>query len=314
MSEKQHLDLDKSLAAGKRPEDPETASLFDAAAGLKDALPSEAPGSHLNKALFVQSVAARRRRFGPVRFLAPALACLLLLAGVAVLGRTAAPGDELYSVRTALQAFGLAESPEEEADARIAEANGALTDARELLASEPEASQRLVLGAIADLDRARRLLRDETGVARQLSLIATLEDRAVNLLVQIESPPQPTPGEKDDNSGPGGGDEDNSGPGGGDDDNSGPGGGGDDNSGPGGGGDDSSGPGSGGDDSGGGDSSGSGSGDDDSSGSGSGSGDTSGSNSGPGGGGGDDSSGSGSGSSTDSSGPGSGDDSTSGSG
>jgi hypothetical protein len=300
MSDKQELDLDRSLAAGKRPEDPETGPLFDAATAFKDSLPSEAPGSRMNKALFVQAVGSRRSRFGPVRFLAPALACLLLLAGVAILGRTAAPGDDLYSVRTALQAFGLAESPGEEADARIAEANGALTDARELLATEPEASRRLALSVIADLARARRLLRDETGIARQLSLIATLEDRAVNLLVQIESPPQPTPQDnKDNNSGPGGGDDDKSGQGGGDEKNSGPGGGDDDNSGPGGSGgdDDNSGPGGGGDD----DNSGPGGGGDDSSGSGGG-----GDNSGPGGGG-DDSSGSGSGGGGDSSGPGSGD-------
>jgi hypothetical protein len=297
MSEKKELDLDRALASGRRPDDPELGSLYDSATGFRDSQRAEAPGSHMNKALFVQSVGGRRRRFGPMRFLVPALACLILLAGVAILGRTAAPGDDLYSVRTALQAVGLADSPEEEADERITKANGALSDARSLVLSDPVESQRLTLVAIADLVRARRLLRDETGVARQLSLITMLENRAVNLLVQIESPPPATPAESDDDSsGPGSGDDDSSGPGGGGDDKSGPGGG-DDNSGPGGE-DDSSG-----------DNSGSGGGGDDSSGPGSGDGsggdDSDGDNSGPGGGGGDDDgSGSGSGGDGDNSGPG----------
>jgi hypothetical protein len=296
VTDKQEFDLDRALNTGERPTDPELASLYDSAAGLKDALPADAPGARMHKAMFVEGVGARRRRATPMRFLVPVLACMLLLAaGVTILGRNTEPGDDLYSIRGALQAVGLADTPAEEAETCLADANRYLNRASALVDSNPEEARRLTFAAIAELARARRLM-GEDGSASAMSLIATLEDRAVNLLVQLESPPAAAPRDDsgDDNSGPGSGDDDSSGPGGGDDsgedDNSGPGGdddSGDDRSGRDGGGDDdrSGSGGGGGDDSD--DNSGSG-GDDDNDGSGGGGDDSSGS-----GGGGDDSSGSG---------------------
>lgn len=227
MSDKRELELDRALSSGTRPSDPELAGLFDAAGGLADPLPDDAPGARRHKAMFVQGVAARRRSFGGIRFLVPALACLLLLAAVAALGRQATPGDDLYSVRTALRAVGLAESPEAEADELKDRAFASIGDAREALgASRPAEARRQLLSALTDLGRARRLLDDESGVGGLLLVIEGAEDRAVDLLVQLESSSE-TPGEDDDSSGPGSGDDsddDNSGPGSDDsEDNSGPG-------------------------------------------------------------------------------------------
>lgn len=314
MTEPLERELDKALRTGEGAEDPRLTDLVRQADQLETELAHEAPSGGRERAVFIQGVALRHRRFLGLRILAPAVVVLTALVAVGGFSRSALPGDTLYPMRQALASVGLAPSSTEEAERRLDAAERALDLANLKVASDPLEAEELSLGAITSVRQAERLLEDvdtERG-DDLLDRADDLEDRSLNILERLEERRERAAeraeqrqdrleeAAEEDNSGPGGGDDDNSGPGSGDDD-------GDDNSGPGsgddGGGDDSSGPGSG-DDGGGDDSSGSGSGGDgdtDSSGSGSGGdGDSSGSGSGGDG----DSSGSGSGG--DSSGPGSG--------
>ncbi len=329
----EHLEreLDRALSTGKGVEDPRLTDLVRQADAVEAELSREAPSGGRERALFIEGVGLRHKRFPGLKVLAPAVIVLGALLAVVSLGRSALPGDTLYPVREALASMGLATSPTEEAERRIGSADRALDSAALRVGTQPLEAQQLAFGAIADLERARRLLDDVTGNEAQelLKQASELEGRANAILARVwrhigpgpSSSATPSPeATNDDNSGPGSGDDDNSGPGSGDDD-SGPGSGDDDNSGPGSGDEDNSGPGSGDDDdnsgpgSGNEDNSGPRSGDDDNSGPGSGGDEDS---SGPGSGdGGGDSSGSGSGDSSaagDSSGSGSGDSSGSGSG
>ena len=331
MNEDRDRALDRALGPGSSPADDELAVLAARASALKTELHTPAPNAARERALFVQGVGGRKSGFLPLRFMVPAALVVAALVAIAGFGRTALPGQTLYPVREALASVGLAKTAEEEIDRRLASAREHITDATTIGLGDPATAQAYVLGAIADLERARTLTDklSQNARAARLETIGRLEERAVDLLVRINEGPDPEDEIRgEDNSGPGSGDDaggdDNSGPGSGDDDDdsSGPGSGdddgGDDNSGSGSGddsgGDDNSGSGSGGDDDrdGDGDRSGSGGDSDDSSGSGSG-GDDDDSGSGSGGGDSDDSSGSGSGSG-DRSGSGGGDDDSSGSG
>lgn len=240
MNERRENDLDRALTAGRDPSEAELATLVTQAQLLKAEFGAEPPAARHERALFVQGVAARKRSLRPVGLLVPAAVLATLLLVVAVLGRTAIPGQTLYGVREALATVGLARGPSEEIEKRIDEATAGLIEARVLVPASPGAAQSLVFEAIADLDRARAFVSDvsRAEAGEYLAVITRLEDRAAAIIVALD------PGARTDAELKGG--EDNSGPGSGEDsgdDNSGPGGG-DDNSGPGGG-DDSSGEGDG---------------------------------------------------------------------
>ena len=305
MTERRDERLDETLSTGRRSSDPELDALTEQAERLREELSVPPPAARRQRTLFVQGAAGRSRSFNAFRFLAPAAIVVAGIVALAGFGRTALPGQTLWPVREALSTVGLAATPEEEIDRRIDLARAQCREAADLEISHPLQAQDLVLGAIGDLERARALAEELDRDQRSTYLLAIgeIEDWAIEMIVETEEiapVDEESPGEDDDNSGPGGDDSDgdgNSGPGGGDS-------GDDDNSGPGGGGDDNSGPGDGDD-----------SGDDDNSGSGSdGSGGDDSSGSGSGDSGGDDSSGSGGGDDSGSSGSGSGDSSGSGGG
>ena len=270
----------------EREKDLQAAELADLARRLEAALDVEAPEARSEKALFVAGAGARARRSSWTAALFPATAAVAVLIAVALVSRTALPGQALYPVRKVLGGVGLAPSTAREARALLDDAEGLVVAAEGAAPSSPTRAQGLALEALSVLREAERLA-DELDGERTEAFdreIDALEDRAE----EADDLADDTLDEREDAE-----DRGDSG-----DDSSGPGSGGDDSSGPGSGGDDSSGSGSGGDDS-----SGSGSGGDDSSGSGSGGGDDS-----SGSGSGDDSSGSSSGGGGDSSGSGSGDD------
>ncbi|HYN36507.1 MAG TPA: hypothetical protein VEV82_05975 [Actinomycetota bacterium] len=288
MNENRERDLDRALGSGGHPSDQELAALLDQAELVKSELHAISPTAARERTLFVQGVAARSSSPSASRFLAPAAFVAGVLIAVAGFGRNAVPGQTLYPVRQALASVGLASSPTEEIERRIADAREQLAEASSLTGSDPSSAQSHVFEAVFDLRRARDFLRDVPTVEQggYLASIVRLEDRAAGMIADLERAEKSDAelrGNDEENSGPGSGSDDSSGPGSGSEDNSGPGsgdegGGGDDSSGPGsgddgGGGDDSSGPGGGDDKSGSGggdDSSGPDGGDDGSSGSGSG--------------------------------------------
>ena len=241
MNERRENDLDRALTAGREPSEAELATLVRQAGLLKAEFGAEPPAAHHERALFVQGVAARKRSVRPVGLLVPAAVLSTLLLVVAILGRTAIPGQTLYGVREALATVGLARSPSEEIERRIVDATAGLIEARVLVESSPRTAQGLVFEAIADLDRARAFVSDvsRAEAVEFLAAITRLENRAAAIIVAVNSGARTDADLKgdEDNSGPGDGRLDNSGPGSDDDS-------GDDNSGPGGG-DDSSGQGDG---------------------------------------------------------------------
>lgn len=269
--------LDQTLESGHLSVDLEIAALADQAIRIKEEMAAPTPSGARVRAVFVEGVASRSHSLLPFRFLAPAAVVIAGILALAGFGRTALPGQTLYPVRKALASVGLAPTPEEEVERRLADARQGLEGAAVVEIGDPSSARSLTLAAIGDLQRARALTRELERGDRlpYLATIGQLEDRATKIIAALERRAQSgdelggddSPG---DNSGPGGDENsgkgsDSSGPGGGDDDNSGKGsdnsgpggGGGDDSSGPGGGGEDSSGPGGGG-----GDNSGPGGGDD----------------------------------------------------
>lgn len=276
-------DREKDLQAGE---------LADLARRLEAALEVEAPDAQGEKALFVAGAGATARNSPWRAALIPATAAVAMLILLAVVSRTALPGQTLYPVRKVLGGVGLAPSPAREVRALIDEAAQLVEEAEGAATSAPTEAQDLASRTLGTLAEAEELV-DELDGERADAFdeeIDVLEDRADDAYDRADDTLDAREDAEDDSERG---------------DSSGSGSGGDDSSGPGSGDDNSSGSGSGGDD----DSSGSGSddGDDDSSGSGSG-GDDDSSGSGSGGSGGDDSSGSGSGGDDDSSGSGSGSD------
>ena len=270
-----------------REKDLQADELADLARRLEAALEVDAPEARSEKALFVAGAGARGRRSPWPAALLPATAAVAVLIVLAVVSRTALPGQALYPVRQALDKVGLAPSTAREVRELLGEAEQLVEEAEAATASAPTRARYLagrVMGALAEAEE----LVDELEGERADSLdaeIDALEERAEVAYDAADDTldEREEAAEGDDSSGSGSGSDgdDSSGPGSGGDDSGKD----DDSSGSGSGSaDDSSGSGSGGDD----DSSGSGSGGDDSSGSGSGGDDSSGSGSG-----GDDSSGKG---------------------
>lgn len=260
----------------EREKDPRAEELADLARRLESALEVEAPEARSEKALFVAGVGTHARRSSWTAALVPAAAVAVLIA-LAVVSRTALPGQTLYPVRKVLGGVGLAPSTAAETRALLSEAEQLVVTAEGAVLSAPTRAQELARRAMVKLEEAERLAGELDGERADSfdAEIDALEDRADDAYdaaddtldereeAAEEDGDEPERG--DDSSGPGSGGGDDSsgsgsgGDGSGDDDSSGSGSGGDDS-----GGDDSSGSGSGGDDSGGDDSSGSGSGGDDS--------------------------------------------------
>jgi hypothetical protein len=252
--------LDEALRSGKAPEDPELAALAQSARMIEGHLAAQPEHPARERALFIQGVAARRRPFPLFRILLPVSAVAAALVFLGLLGSSSLPGDNLYRVREALAAVGVAKEPTAEAQDLMTSAAARVARAETLVDTEPLRARRLAVDALVDLGTAARIARSE-GAQGQLERIEDLEDGAIDVVEDAAKAradrsggggPEDRGSGGDENSGPDGdGSGDNSGPGGGDSggDSSGPGGGdsGDeDSSGPGGGsGSDNSGPGSG---------------------------------------------------------------------
>ncbi|MDQ4095025.1 MAG: hypothetical protein M3174_02310 [Actinomycetota bacterium] len=224
MTEEQERALDKALQSGEQPSDPDLASLVGGADVLRKHLAVPSPDASRERSMFVHGLAARRRSFLPLRFVMPAAAVVVGLLVLVGFGRTASPGQPLYTVREALASVGLARTTYDEIDYRMTSARENLNEARSVGLGAPAESRTLLLAAIGDLEGARALTdelpRDER--AEHLDEIGSLEERAVDMLVRIEEGGE----DGEDSSGPGSGDpdddsdDDNSGPGSGDDDDS----------------------------------------------------------------------------------------------
>lgn len=237
---------------------------------LEAALEIEAPDARNARALFVAGAGARARRSSWTAALVPATAAVAVLIALAVVSRTALPGQALYPVRNVLGRVGLAPSTANEVRELLDDAERLVAAAEGAATSSPERAQDLAFEAKATLREAEELV-DELDGERADAFdreIEALEDRADEAedVADDTLDAREEAEEVDDSSGRGSGGDDSSGRGSGGDDSSGSGSGDDDSSGSGSGDDDDNGSGSGDDD----DSSGSGSGgDDDSSGSGS---------------------------------------------
>ena len=252
-------ELERALTDFERTGDEELDALVDTAEDLTSHFAASVPARPEGRAMFIEGVGARKTSI--LSSLAvPGLAVVVLLVALAVLGRTALPGESLYPVRNVLRSAGLADAPDEDIQREIDDA--ALLIGRARVASERELphAERLAVAALMGLGRAEGYL-DEVGTADR----ALFETRIDSLRVRALALLRVALDEDDRGSDSGSGSDDSGG-----DDSSGSGSddsGSDDSSGSGSGSDDSasgdsSGSGSGSDDSGGGDSSGSGSGDD----------------------------------------------------
>ena len=260
-----------------REKDLQAEELADLARRLEAALDVEAPDARREKALFVAGVAGHGRRRSPwTTALVPATAAVAVLVALAVVSRSALPGQTLYPVRKVLGGVGLAPSTAREVRELLDEAEQLVNAAAGASVSAPVRAQEFARETMATLEEAERLVaeldRDRADAFdREIDALEDRADAAYDEADDALDEREDAAERREDDSGA---DDDSSGPGsGGNDegDSSGRGSGGDsggDSSGPGSGSDDSSGSGSGGSD----DSSGSGSGGDDSSGPGSGSG------------------------------------------
>jgi uncharacterized membrane protein YgcG len=258
-----------------RERDLQAEELAELARRLEAALEVETPDARRERALFVAGATARHPRGAWGAALAPGAAAVAVLVVLALMSRTALPGETLFPVRKVLGNVGLAPSTTREIRAHLGRADALVTDAASLVHSEPGRAQQLAFRAEAALTEAETLVDELDGDRRDAygEEIDALEERAETAYEAAEEVLE----EREEATGDGGrgggdssgvgsgsGDSGGSGSGGGEDDSSGPGSG--DDSGRSGSGDDSSGSGSGGgDDSGsgsGGESSGSGSGED----------------------------------------------------
>jgi hypothetical protein len=145
----------------------------------------------------------------PARLVLPAAAVIAAAVVFGFVGRNSLPGDALYPARDFLAAVGVARSPGDEADRRIAAARTTLVRARS--DQVPEHRLDLAYEAVADLERAEGIARRLDNPGR-LATIAVLEDSAGATIADARAE------RDDDSSGPGSGG-DSSGPGSGDDSN-----------------------------------------------------------------------------------------------
>ncbi len=223
-----------------REKDLQAEELADLARRLEAALEVEAPGAHREKALFVAGAAARRRSPAWSGALAPAAAVVVVLVVLALVSRTAQPGETLYPVRQVLGGVGLAPSTAREIRTQLDRAEELVAQAAASATTSPERAKSLAFDADATLERAERLV-DELDGARQEAFeneIEALEERA-DAAYDAADDALDEREDEDDSSGSGSGeDDDSSGPGSGSDDSSGSGSGGGDSSGKGSGSDD----------------------------------------------------------------------------
>lgn len=251
-------ELEKALAGSDRSGDPEIDSLVDSADDIARHFAVPTPDHPRARALFIEGVGARKRSVMS-SLLVPAMAAAALLVFIAVMGRSALPGESLYPVRNVLRSAGLATAPTNELQQQLEEAELLVNRAQTAWERGSDDYERLAATALMTLGRAEGYLGDVADPDR-LSFQATiveLRTRAVTLIrlggtlleVDGDGGNGGSDDSDDDNSGSGSSsdsDDDNSGSGsdgsGSDDDNSGPGSGSDDSD------DDSSGPGSGSDD------------------------------------------------------------------
>lgn len=206
-------DLDRALATSSRTGDPEVDELASTAGSIAQALALPAPRQAQDRALFIEAVAGRKRSLLS-RIAAPSIAIAATFIVLAALGRGALPGEALYPVNQVLRTAGLAGDPVVGIERDLEDAR--LLIERALNASEGSSAraETLAVSALMKLGQARDHLRALEPRDRPLYevQIESLTDRALDV---IRLNVRETADDRDDNSGPGGGedDSDNSGSG-----------------------------------------------------------------------------------------------------
>lgn len=179
--------LDRALTGHPNGE-PEIESLVAVARELERTFAIEPTSWSRERAMFVAGAGARRRGISIGRFLAPALAILLVVL-VGVAGRFALPGDALYPVRQVLQNMGLAPTVWAAADEDIAQATRlvvaaeAALDVQDLLAAEEAASA--AIARLADALEDLEGLAGDGKIQRVLEITA-LQERAEEVIAAVE--------------------------------------------------------------------------------------------------------------------------------
>jgi hypothetical protein len=174
--------LDKALAGFERTNDEEVDALVDVADDLTRQLAVGVPTQPRDRALFIEGVGARKRSFLS-SLIAPAIAVAALMLVIAVIGRTALPGDSLYPVRKVLRSAGLATSPATDLERELEKAQLDIDKAQAAVdrGSDPVPS---AVAALMHLGRAEGYL-NEVDASDRVGFegdIAFLEEQAVVLI------------------------------------------------------------------------------------------------------------------------------------
>jgi hypothetical protein len=174
--------LDKALTGFERTGDVEIDGLVDVADDLTRQLAVGVPSQPRERALFIEGVGARKRSFLS-SLIAPAIAVAALMLVIAVIGRTALPGDSLYPVRKVLRSAGLATSPATDLERELEKAQLDIDKAQAAVdrGSDPVPS---AVAALMHLGRAEGYL-NEVDASDRVGFegdIAFLEEQAVVLI------------------------------------------------------------------------------------------------------------------------------------
>jgi hypothetical protein len=242
-------DLDRALAGFSSTGDEEIDGLAETAERLAGHFTVPAPAQSQGRSLFIEGVAARHRSIMSSLAL-PGLAVFALLLVIALVGRTALPGDQLYPVRKVLRSAHLASSPFGELEQQLDEAELLLAKARTQFDRGSDEAEGYAVACLMRLGRAESYLSDLSGSERiqfETTLDRLKQQAVVLIRLDAVTPTVDDHGGARDGSGgddsSGSDDSGSSNSGSGSDDSGG------DSSGPGSGSDDSSGSGSGSDDS-----------------------------------------------------------------
>ncbi|MEA2451338.1 MAG: hypothetical protein QOG04_48 [Actinomycetota bacterium] len=218
-------ELERALAGFEQTGDEELDSLVDTADQLTRRLAVGTPAHPQGRALFIEGVAARKRSFMS-SLVAPAMAATALLMVIAVIGRSALPGESLYPVRKVLGSAGLATASSDDMKDQLQDAELLVNRAQAAFDRGSDDSERFAVAALMSLGRAENCLKDVEFSERPFyeAQITTLQERAVVLIrlgVTIDAGVDQgrssgSSGSGDDNSGSGSGNsgsDDNSGSG-----------------------------------------------------------------------------------------------------
>ena len=209
---KREKELERALAGFERTGDEEVDALVDTADDLMTRFATPTPSRPEGRAMFIEGVGARRRSIAS-SLVVPGLAVIILLLSVAIMGRSALPGESLYPVRNVLRSAGLAEAHDADIRRELDDAALLVSRARAALEESPATARRLAVSALMSLGRAEGYL-DHVGSDDRVlfeSRIDFLRSRATALILRPAEDGGANEGSDDvgdDNSGSGSGSDD----------------------------------------------------------------------------------------------------------